>query len=167
VYIGNLILIVFLFSCKQKEIEIITVNSRTYLPIEELKNLVLENGDTRAYDALCYAYDYLQEDNEYEYLIYSMFMANKYNYPPAYLDVYNCLRCASETYGHNIDEKTKAMALEYLNRAADLGDHNALWRLYSLYRDGELVTQDSVRSEYYHQKYKDRRAYYIEMKRKK
>jgi TPR repeat protein len=95
----------------------------------------------------------MTEEPEYENLIYSMIMANKYNYPPAYFEVYSCLVIASKAYENIIDEKTKAIALEYLMTAAELNDISAVLHLAGLYKEGSLVTQDSVKSEYYYQKY--------------
>ncbi|MDR2840743.1 MAG: hypothetical protein LBV75_05710, partial [Paludibacter sp.] len=85
-YFGCLIAFIALFSCKQKPAYVITINDHLH-PIEELKGLVLEKGDTAAYDELIVAY--MTEEPEYENLIYSMIMANKYNYPPAYFEVYS------------------------------------------------------------------------------
>ncbi|MDR2840744.1 MAG: hypothetical protein LBV75_05715 [Paludibacter sp.] len=148
-YFGCLIVFIALFSCKQKPAYVIAVSGSTR-PIEELKNLVLEKGDTVAYDELCTAF--MREKREYENLTYSLLMANKYNYPPAYCAVFDYLIIASELYGNSIDEKTKAMALEYLMKAAELNNMSAFSRLGGLYKEGKIVCKDSIKSEYYFQK---------------
>jgi TPR repeat protein len=154
----SIILFIAVFLGKKKIIEVVF----RYYPhsIEELKSLALEEGDTMAYDELISAH--INEGCEYENLIYSILMAHKHNYPPAYWEVYHSLITAPEAYGHTVDDKTKEIALEYLMKAAELNDSSAFSTLCFLYKKGELVPKDSVKSEYYYQKYKERQTYYIE-----
>jgi len=84
-----LLIAVSSISCQQKkqqQVEVITMNNTR--PINELKELVLLKGDTAAYDELATAY--LTDKYNEEYLLYSLVMANKYNYPRAYFQVYEC-----------------------------------------------------------------------------
>jgi len=81
---------IFSISCQQKKnqaVEVITMNNTR--PINELKELVLLKGDTMAYVELKTAY--LNEKYKEEYLLYSIIMADKYNYPSAYYQVYDCI----------------------------------------------------------------------------
>ena len=57
-------------------------------PILELKNLVIDKGDSTAYYELYYDFVDKDEQNK-ELLYYAYIMAFKYNYPKAYMDVFN------------------------------------------------------------------------------
>ena len=131
-----------LFSCEPEIIEVKTMNHTR--PIEVLKELVLIKGDSVAYDELRIAY--LNRDDRESYLTYSLFMIHRYNYPRAYLDVYDCLASVSESFGGVMDERTKAMALKYLRRGADLNDYNSLRQLRNVYQEGKYVPKDTVMS---------------------
>ncbi|MGE5436665.1 MAG: hypothetical protein ACM3O3_05505 [Syntrophothermus sp.] len=141
-YILLLIAIVFV-SCKQKReraIEVITMNNTR--PINELKELVLLKGDTVAYDELETAF--MNEKYKEEYLIYSMIMANKYNYPRAYFQVYYCLVSIYEHHLGTIDLETKTLALKYLRRGVELKECQSTKELGNLYLDGKYVPKDTI-----------------------
>ena len=89
---------------------------------KELKKLILYNGDEDAYDELDIAY--LDHSFQEEFLLYALIMANKYDYPQAYFDVFYCL---TGIYGDitKIDVKTAALAIEYLLQANEKGHHQA------------------------------------------
>ena len=131
-----------LYSCKQKPVEVITMNNTR--PIGELRQLVLK-GDTAAYNELRYAD--IESGHDEEKLVYAIFMAHRYNYPPAYFDVYSCLKLVSESYGRKMDEKTKEMAIRYLKKAVELKNCGALGELSILYEKGEYVAKDTVMSK--------------------
>ena len=138
-----LIFFLCLLSCRPKYMVVVSAESSR--PIEELKELVLTKGDTAAYDELMIAH--LSEVRFEEYLGYSLYMAHRYNYPPAYWGVYTSLVVASESYGHAMDERTKELALTYLKRGADLKDYNSLKILSTLYKVGKYVPRDTIRSQ--------------------
>ena len=50
-------------------------------------------------------------------------MANKYNYPQAYYDVYLCL--ANTTDVDKLDDATKKIVVEYLVKASERGQDQA------------------------------------------
>jgi len=109
------------FSCKkehEKYIEVVSMNNTR--PINELKKLVLSKGDTVAYNELETAF--MNEKYSEEYLLYSIVMADKYNYHRAYFHVYNCLTSVFEFNVGEIDEATKALAIKYLKKGAELND---------------------------------------------
>ena len=141
-YFIGVIITISLFSCKQKPVEVITMNNSR--PIEELKQLVLK-GDTAAFDDLVVAF--MDKGHEEENLVYAIFMAHRYNYPPAYFDVYSCLKIVSESYGRKMDKKTKELAIEYLKKAAELKNCSAMIALRSMYREGEYVPKDTIMSK--------------------
>lgn len=118
---------------------ITTVNSTR--PIDKLKSLVLLKGDTTAYAELNIAY--LNEEYEEEYLFYSLYMANKYNYPPAYFYVFHCLTSIYENHKTGkIDKETEALALKYLRKGVELGDVNSILQMSELYTSGKYVHKD-------------------------
>lgn len=127
------------FSCKQKfkhyGERVITMNQTR--PINELKELVLLKGDSLAYEELWVAF--MNEKFNQEYLIYSIVMADRYNYPHAYYYVYYCLTSVSEYKAGVIDEETKMLAIKYLKRGVDLKDCNSTKELGDLYLDGKYV----------------------------
>jgi TPR repeat protein len=138
-----ILVLIFSTSCKSKnerQIEVITMNQTR--PINELKKLVLTKGDTLAYDELEIAF--LHEKYREEYLIYSIIMADKYNYPRAYFQVYHCLTSAFENHNGVIDEATKKMALNYLQKGVDLGECQSTKKLGELYMTGKYVLKDTV-----------------------
>lgn len=134
---------IFLISCQQKKeqpVEVITMNNTR--PINELKELVLLKGDTMAYDELKTAY--LTDKYKEEYLLYSIVMANKYNYPPAFYQVYNCLTSVFEYSKLNIDERTIALAIKYLKEGVDLNERQSTKELGRLYLEGKYVPKDTI-----------------------
>ena len=88
--------------------------------LKELEQLVIEKGDTSAYQEMSIQYLDLRKQ---EFLFYALVMANKYDYPQAFFDVFDCL-----TYLDNydlMDEKTAALAIKYLILAANMGHEQA------------------------------------------
>jgi TPR repeat protein len=129
--------------CKQKEeggIEVTTMNHTR--PINELKELVLTKGDTVAYDELAIAF--LNEQFCEEYLVYSIFMANKYNYPYAYFQVYHCLTFDLKYHAKSLDEETIDLAIKYLKRGVELREYQAMVTLGNLYLEGKYVAKDTL-----------------------
>lgn len=117
-----MLLIVFLFfGCNKKnDNEAIPIN---YISTNEtlLKKEIIERGDTASYQTLWYSY--LDNPQLGEFLYYAMVMANKYDYPQAYYDVYLCL--TSTTSIDSLDYKTKELVIDYLTRASKKGHTQA------------------------------------------
>lgn len=132
-YFIGLFLLIGVFSCKQKSTE---------YSVMELKELVLSKGDTAAFNKLRLVFANIKRpaDN----LVYAIIMAHRYNYAPAYAEIYNCLESISETYGNVMDDTTKEMALMYLNEGAALKDYNSLSILRSLYEEGIYLPKDTA-----------------------
>jgi len=87
----------------------------------ELKKAVLYKGDISAYESLSTAYlDYSFSE---EFLLYAMVMANKYELPQAYFDVFTCLTDTYLSDISKIDETTANLAISYLIKAAEKGHH--------------------------------------------
>lgn len=121
-------------SCSHSTKEVKSMNSSTR-SINELRKLIIENGDTSAYYELYIQYlDFESQD----FLVYAMIMANKYDYPQAYFDVFDCL---TEPFFQNctfmdekMDEKTASIAINYLLLAAEKGHEQAK----------EMVTKNDI-----------------------
>ena len=129
----------------EKKVLVKSVSMNNTRPIKELKKLVLSKGDTIAYKELRIAYlnvNYYEE----EYLLYSIIMADKYNYPKAYYYVYKCLTSIFEfhNYTGKIDEKTKDLALKYLKEGVELNDGESTHVLSELYLEGKYVSKDTL-----------------------
>lgn len=89
----------------------------------ELKKSILFKGDIDAYNSLGTAYlDYTFQE---EFLLYAMIMANKYEYPQAYFDVFTCLTDIYLSDLNQIDDKTASLAIDYLLKAYEKGHHQA------------------------------------------
>jgi hypothetical protein len=89
----------------------------------DLKKAILIGGDKDAYYELKIAYlDYSYTE---EFLLYAMIMANKYDYPQAYFDVYFFLTQVFSRNIKNIDECSAKLAVEYLLKAYEKGHHQA------------------------------------------
>lgn len=90
---------------------------------KNLKEMVLNNGDTDAYYELSIAY--LDHPYQEEFLLYAMIMANKYDYPQAYFDVFDCFVLSYWSDVSKIDEQSANLAIEYLIKAYERGHHQA------------------------------------------
>lgn len=69
----------------------VTVSHSVFLPYDNLKRRIIENGDTLAYQMLK---DSMRNDpniTDSLFLFYSLVMANSYQYRPAFDDVVNVL----------------------------------------------------------------------------
>lgn len=96
-----------------------------------LQSNILSKGDTNSYNKL---YVTFRDNNTYSMLFWSMLMANKYDYPKAYEDVYYSIE---ESYSPDsaifkMDEKTRTFALHYLKLAAQKNDTSALDKIKEL-----------------------------------
>lgn len=101
----------------------------------ELKEAILYNGNTSAYDEL--SVSYLDHNFQEEFLFYAMIMANRYDYPQAYFDVYFYLTQTFSRDIKSIDERSAKLAIEYLLKSYEKGHHQAR----------EIVEEFSVTSD--------------------
>jgi TPR repeat protein len=117
--------------------------------LSHLEYLALEKGDTDAYETLDIAYlDYPQGD----FFPIAKKMADKYDYPQAYFDVYFQLLKPTRASGTTLsldscDEKTRKIALSYLIQAYNKGHHQAPLELSNLYYEGKFVPKDTILSK--------------------
>lgn len=123
----------------------------TSLQFDELKRRAVQ-GDINAY----YQYYNFGHYGDVNCLSLSILMAEKYNYPHAFFNVYYIL---TEFYKNNqlpMDSSTINYAISFLNKGAELSDWNCCSELCKLYMTGELVAQDTVAAKsYLYKEYKD------------
>jgi hypothetical protein len=120
---------------------------QTYTPVEQLQKNVILYGDAEAYWEL--RLKYMEMSMDESLLPYSLIMANKYDYPIAYFDVYNWLTLLSYWHSPNhtfdlLDKKTLSLAIEYLKRGSQKGETNCMRNLGYLYEEGKYVKKDTV-----------------------
>jgi len=112
---------------------------------------LVKKGDTIAYENLFMVFlTTTTKEHSSELLIYSLLMANKYNYPFAYYGVYDCLwQIYPETTSSlmlldSLDETTRNIALEYLQKGAELGENNCQYNLGRYYLEGKYFEKDTI-----------------------
>jgi hypothetical protein len=139
--IGNFLIGLFFFvGCTDSKKKIINGGLKNSIITDDsLKNLILTKGDTTAYYSL--KVDYLDDSNE-GLLFWSLVMANKYNFPEAYYDVFFILRNSfnndwSNKSLDNMDNNTREFALKYLTIAANKNSLNAKEDLELYCREGK------------------------------
>ena len=79
---------------------------------------LLEKGSVSYYEMLMKKYP------KWQTLFYSMVMANKYNYKPAYYNVYLSFKSFEEFFEVKLHDKTMSLAYDFIKRGANLGDEN-------------------------------------------
>jgi len=100
-----------------------SMNNQQTTNQSELKKAILLSGDIGAYQSL--NTEYLDYAFPEEFLLYAMVMANKYDYPQAYFDVFTCLTDIYLSNLNQLDEKTASLAIDYLLKAYEKGHHQA------------------------------------------
>ena len=135
--ISYIIIIYFLLvlaACSESKTPSDVIDDKKYIT-ELIGNI--ERGDTIAYNEGFSGLRYTWPTHAF--LIYSLKMANKYDYPKAYYDVYFLLSQSNTgEYLTDMDNKTRDLALYYLLKSYEKG--------YS-YAEKELIkvfNQDSI-----------------------
>lgn len=144
-YLYLLLITILIFGCKHKPKEKILSMNESARPESELIKLIINKGDTLAYDELRISYlDYRPQD----FLPYALIMANKYNHPQACFDVYMCLW---EIYGQtdysltlldDLDSITQKMAIDYLKKGVKYGHFQSMQTLGAYYFAGKYVDKN-------------------------
>jgi hypothetical protein len=137
-----ILVILIIVSCNLKKKSVEVINEYTSSEIEQLKQLVINKGDTISYQELGIAY--MNSTFKHEYLFYSLIMAEKYKYKGAFFYVYEDLTESLSTEDSIVNHDIKKLALKYLLKGAELRDGNALLHLSDLYNDGKLVPKDTI-----------------------
>ena len=137
-----------LFSCKKNNEIAVSRSGSHYLYEISLKEKVICSGDTSSYLELSTIYS--DDANEGDMLAYSLIMANKYNYPDAYYDVFDILNsipkingntCLKKKYFDNefnsLDKETRNMAIKYFKLAIYKGSITASEKLLNYFNIGK------------------------------
>ncbi len=111
--------------------------------IEKFKSKVINEGNVNSYEALYFL------SPSYERLPYSLIMANKYNYPTAYYDVYIEMSKMYSDLGLQMDSITTCFCMRYLIKAADMGNRFASFSLSEKYLYGLSIQRDTIKSKTY------------------
>jgi TPR repeat protein len=127
-----------MLGCKNKTRENAIPTDYSIRSESELKKLTLQCGDIEAYNELIFAYV-----NYGSVLPCALIMANKYDYPQAYYDVYDCLWYLYDS-PDMLDETTRKMAIEYLQKASLKGCLQARETLGEYYLNGIYFEKDTV-----------------------
>lgn len=137
-----IIMLSIVVSCKSKtndshkEYRKLVIDSIYYF-----QDRVLEYGDTNSYHEIK---SYNIDTPHYpDFMYYALIMSDKYNYTPAYYDVYYCLFNSFEN-PDNLGMKLRNMAIDYLKIAARRKLPEALNDLGQLYIDGKYIKQDTI-----------------------
>ena len=111
-----------------------------HVPVGQLNDYVrrvFEEGDTSAYKELW--------KEPVPFLLCSMVMANKYNYPEAFHSVYLYLIDPYTSLNNiPIDTTTFNLAYRYLKQGVDLGSKSAKFTMSMLLLKGIFVPQDTI-----------------------
>lgn len=122
------LLIVLITGCKignnkPSDKEIIISMNQSLENENELKKAVMFEGDKKAYRSLSIVYlDYSFSE---EFLLYALIMANKYDHPQAYFDVFKCLTGVFFDDLSKMDKNTANIAINYLLIASEKGHKQA------------------------------------------
>jgi hypothetical protein len=145
--IANFFLIIIIFTgCRMinnetSDEEIIISMNQSLESEDELKKSVIFEGDTKAYRSLSIAYlDYSYSE---ELLLYALIMANKYDHPQAYFDVFKCLIGVYFNELTKIDKTTANIAINYLIIASEKDHKQAkeIVKRYSINRQVDCQEQ--------------------------
>ena len=140
-----MLIVLSLIGCKENSRDhVFSMNTATR-PEKELEQLILQKGDASAYYELSIQYlDYGYE----RFLPFALIMANKYNYPQAYFDVYSCLTdlygCYMDEELYLLDETTQKMAIEYLQEGSLKGHSQSRETLGEYYMQGIYFEKDTI-----------------------
>lgn len=143
--IGAIFLVLLFYSCNERKDASPMVNVGD---VQELKHKALIEGDTIAYDEL--SLDYM--DSPYEGFLYTaLVMANKYEYPPAYIDVYYCLTGLKNKRSNeeldDLDKSTRELALKYLIDGSEKGNKDCMQILGFHFLKGRYLPKDQARGD--------------------
>lgn len=95
-----------------------------------LEKKIIEDGSIGSYTSLSiFYYDTCADHiNNGEFLLYALFMANKYELPRSFGDTYEYMFDVTKEYNKNVnnDMVTKNMAMKYLKHGVELMDEGSI-----------------------------------------
>jgi len=78
---------------------------------------------------------YFSEERLQDFCYYAIKMANKYDYPDAYYDVFRTLTLTENVPIDSLDNKTKCLALYYLLKSKELGSEIGKYDIENIFPD--------------------------------
>lgn len=78
---------------------------------------------------------FMLEEKFQDFSYYAIKMANKYDYPDAYYDVFRTLTLTENKPIDSLDNKTKCLALYYLLKSKELGSERGKYDIQNIFPD--------------------------------
>lgn len=101
--------------------------------LRSLIDKALNENDEFAYSEV--RAHYFSEERLQDFCYYAIKMANKYDYPDAYYDVFRTLPLTENVPIDSLDNKTKCLALYYLLKSKELGSEIGKYDIENIFPD--------------------------------
>lgn len=101
--------------------------------LRSLIDKALNENDEFAYSEV--RAHYFSEERLQDFSYYAIKMANKYDYPDAYYDVFRTLTLTENVPIDSLDNKTKCLALYYLLKSKELGSEIGKYDIENIFPD--------------------------------
>lgn len=101
--------------------------------LRSLIDKALNENDEFAYSEV--RSHFFSEERLQDFCYYAIKMANKYDYPDAYYDVFRTLTLTENVAIDSLDNKTKCLALYYLLKSKELGSEIGKYDIQSIFPD--------------------------------
>lgn len=101
--------------------------------LRSLIDKALNENDEFAYSEV--RSHFFSEERLQGFCYYAIKMANKYDYPDAYYDVFRTLTLTENVAIDSLDNKTKCLALYYLLKSRELGSEIGKYDIQSIFPD--------------------------------
>ncbi len=101
--------------------------------LRSLIDKALNENDEFAYSEV--RSHFFSEERLQDFCYYAIKMANKYDYPDAYYDVFRTLTLTENVAIDSLDNKTKCLALYYLLKSRELGSEIGKYDIQSIFPD--------------------------------
>ena len=101
--------------------------------LRSLIDKALNENDKFAYSEV--RSHFFSEERLQDFCYYAIKMANKYDYPDAYYDVFRTLTLTENVAIDSLDNKTKCLALYYLLKSRELGSEIGKYDIQSIFPD--------------------------------
>ncbi len=101
--------------------------------LRSLIDKALNENDEFAYSEV--RAHYFSEERLQDFCYYAIKMANKYDYPDAYYDVFVTLTLTENKPIDSLENKTRCLALYYLLKAKELGSERGKYDIQNIFPD--------------------------------
>ena len=101
--------------------------------LRSLIDKALNENDEFAYSEV--RSHFFSEERLQDFCYYAIKMANKYDYPDAYYDVFRTLTLTENVAIDSLDNKTKCLALYYLLKSKELGSERGKYDIQNIFPD--------------------------------